>query len=126
MKQKIQTASAPKAIGPYSQAIKSKGIVYLAGQIPLDPKTMALISDNVKTQAQQVFKNMQAVCKEAGGDLNLITRLTIYLMDLADFPTVNEVMAEFFQEPYPARTTIQVAGLPKSAKIEIDAMMVID
>lgn len=125
MKQKIHTDNAPKAIGPYSQAIKAGNTVYFSGQIPLDPTTMQLVSDDVASQAKQVFTNLKSVAHAAGGDLNAITKLTIYLMDLTHFPIVNEIMQQFFQEPYPARTTIQVAGLPKAALVEVDAIMVI-
>lgn len=123
MKTKIHTADAPAAIGPYSQAIKTSDTVYLSGQIPLDPATMALVSSDFKEQAEQVFKNLHAICKAAGGDFDAIVKLTIYLTDLGNFPIVNEIMQRLFQEPYPARVTIQVAALPKAAQIEIDAMM---
>ena len=122
---KIHSDAAPAAIGRYSQAIKIANTVYFSGQIPLDPATMTLVSDDITAQIRQVFVNLQAVCEAAGGQLGKIVKLTIYLMDLAYFPLVNEVMAQFFNEPYPARTTIQVAGLPKMAKVEVDAVMVI-
>lgn len=125
MKQKIQTDQAPKAIGAYSQAIKTGNTVYLSGQIPLNPETMALVSEEFTDQAVQVFKNLQAVCQAAGGDLDAIVKLTIYLTDLSNFASVNEVMVKFFQEPYPARATIQISALPKSALIEVDAILVI-
>ncbi len=121
----IHTEKAPAAIGPYSQAIKATNTVYLSGQIPLDPETMELVKGDFAAQAQQVFKNIQAVCAEAGGDLQDIVKLNIYLTDLSHFPSVNEVMAEFFQEPYPARAAIGVKELPKGAAIEADAIMVI-
>lgn len=121
----INTELAPKAIGPYSQAIKVNHTVYLSGQIPLDPKTMTLVSDDFKTQAVQVFKNLQAVSRAAGADLNAIVKLTIYLTDLAKFSILNEVMMEFFTEPYPARATIQVAALPKEAQVEVDGVLVV-
>ncbi len=121
----IHTEKAPAAIGPYSQAIKATNTVYLSGQIPLDPETMELVKGDFTAQAQQVFKNIQAVCAEAGGELQDIVKLNIYLTDLSHFPSVNEVMAEFFQEPYPARAAIGVKELPKGAAIEADAIMVI-
>ncbi len=125
MKQTIHTDQAPQAIGPYSQAIKIANTVYFSGQIPLDPKTMALCSTDFKEQTTQVFTNIAAVAKAAGGDLASIVKLTIYLVDLANFAVVNETMQKFFTEPYPARTTIQVSALPKAAQIEIEALMVV-
>jgi reactive intermediate/imine deaminase len=125
MKQKIETGLAPAAIGPYSQAIKVDNYVYFSGQIPLDPTTMLLISDDFRAQAKQVFSNLAEVCKAAGGSLNAIVKITIYLTDLIHFPIVNEVMVGFFESPYPARTTIQVSALPKEAQIEIDAVMMV-
>lgn len=123
-KQKIAATHAPQAIGPYSQAIRSGETVYLSGQIPLDPATMQLVGGGMEASARQVFNNMQAVCQVAGGGLDDIVRLTIYLTDLAHFPVVNDVMKEYFMEPYPARVTVQVSALPKAAEIEIDAIMV--
>lgn len=125
MKQKIHTEHAPQAIGPYSQAIKTGNTIYFSGQIPLDPKTMALCATDFKEQTKQVFTNMAAVAKAAGGDLNSIVKLTIYLVDLANFAVVNETMQHFFSEPYPARTTLQVSALPKEAQIEIEAVMIV-
>ena len=125
MKQRIDTEYAPDAIGPYSQAIKVGDTVYLSGQIPLDPKTMLLVDGDIVTQVEQVLINLEAVSKAAGGSLEAIVKLTIYLTDLAHFPIVNEVMARFFREPYPARATIQVSALPKAAQIEMEAIMVI-
>lgn len=125
MKHPIQTENAPQAIGPYSQAIKCEKTIYLSGQIPLDPHTMVLISDQFELQAQQVFTNLQHVCQAAGGTINDIVKLTIYLMDLTHFSIVNDIMQQFFHAPYPARTTIQVSALPKAALIEIDAIMVL-
>lgn len=124
-KQKHYSQQAPKAIGPYSQAIQSGNTIYLSGQIPLNPDTMTLVGLDFADQARQVFNNMQAVCKVANGSMNHLVKLTIYLTDLADFSVLNEVMLEFFSEPYPARTTIQVSALPKAAKIEVDGIMVI-
>ena len=125
MKQKIQTEHAPKAIGPYSQAVKINNTVYFSGQIPLDPQTMQLVSEDFLIQAEQVFLNLQAVVKAACGDFDSIVKLTVYLVDLAHFPIFNDVMARYFNEPYPCRTTIQVTALPKDAKVEIEAIMVL-
>lgn len=125
MRTKIETPKAPKPLGTYSQAIQAGKTVFLAGQIPLNPITMEMVSDDFSQQVDQVFKNIQAVCEASGGHLNLITKLTIYLMDLSKFSIVNEKMQGYFSDPYPARTTIQVSALPKSAQIEIDAVMVI-
>lgn len=119
--EQIHSAAAPAAIGPYSQAIKAGSIVFLSGQIPLDPKTMELIAEDITAQTHQVFKNLTAVAHAAGGSLQSIAKLTIYLTDLTEFTKVNEIMAEYFSEPYPARATIQVSALPKEAAIEVDA-----
>lgn len=121
----IHTTTAPAAIGTYSQAIKVNGTVYLSGQIPLDPATMALVPGNFAAQAEQVFKNLAAVCAAAGGSLQDIVKLNIYLTDLANFATVNEIMARHFNEPYPARAAIGVSQLPKEALVEMDGVMVI-
>lgn len=125
-RQIIHTDAAPAAIGPYSQAVKAGNTVYLSGQIPLDPATMELVSDDVAAQARQVFKNLAAVCDAAGGSLGKIVRVGIYLTDLARFAEVNAVMAEFFAAPYPARSTIEVSALPRGARVEVDAVMVLD
>lgn len=126
MKQKIHTEHAPQAIGTYSQAIKVGNTVYLSGQIAVDSKNNSeLISDDFRLQATQVFNNLQAVAKAAGGSLDAIVKLTIYLIDFKEFPIVNEVMTDFFKDPYPARATIAVSALPKAAKIEVEAVMVI-
>ena len=125
MKNKIHTEKAPAAIGPYSQAIKTGNIIYFSGQIPLDPKTMVLVSDDIAKQTEQVLTNLLHVSQAAGANLDAIVKLTIYLTDLTHFPIVNEIMSKFFKEPYPARTTIQVAALPKAAQIEIDAIMAV-
>lgn len=125
-RQIIHTDSAPAAIGPYSQAVKAGNTVYLSGQIPLDPATMELVSDDVAAQARQVFNNLAAVCDAAGGSLSKIVRVGIYLTDLARFAEVNAVMAEFFDAPYPARSTIEVSALPRGARVEVDAVMVLD
>jgi|TARA_B110000438_G_scaffold77547_1_gene77754 reactive intermediate/imine deaminase len=121
----VQTSAAPAAIGPYSQAIKNGGVVFLSGQIPLDPETMELVEGGIEEQTQQVFKNLSAVCEAAGGKLQDAVKLTIYITDLANFAMVNEIMAEQFDQPFPARATIQVSALPKAAEVEIDAILVI-
>ncbi len=121
----IFTEDAPQAIGTYSQAVKVGNTVYLSGQIPLIPETMELIEGNMKNQIQRVFINLTAVAKASGGSLSNINKLNIYLIDLSDFPLVNEIMAEHFSEPYPARAVVGVANLPKGAMIEMDAIMTI-
>ncbi len=121
----IHTDQAPKAIGPYSQAIKSGQTVYLSGQIPLDPASMQIVSDDIAKQAEQVLKNMQAVVAAAGGSLQHIVKLTIFLTDLNDFAVVNDVMTQYFVAPYPARSTVQVSALPRAAKVEIEGVMVL-
>ena len=125
MFEKIHTDSAPAAIGPYSQATKVGNMVYLSGQIPLDPKTMEVVAGGIAEQTNQVFANLTAVTKAAGGDLGNLAKITIFLTDLNDFATVNSIMAEHFAEPYPARATIEVSALPKGAAVEIEAIMVI-
>lgn len=122
----IQTSEAPAAIGTYSQAVKTGNTVYLSGQIPLDPATMTLVEGDMSAQITRVFDNLQAVAKAAGGDLSNIAKLNIYLTDLAHFALVNEIMAQYFQEPYPARAAVGVASLPKGAQVEMDAIMEID
>ncbi|PAV24604.1 reactive intermediate/imine deaminase [Tamilnaduibacter salinus] len=121
----IKTDTAPEAIGPYSQAVKAGDTVYLSGQIPLDPETMTLVAGDVTDQAKRVFANLRAVCEAAGGSLEDIVKLHIYLTDINDFAAINEVMATFFQEPYPARAAIGVAALPKGAAVEMDGVMVL-
>ena len=121
----IQTSEAPQAIGPYSQAVKVNNVVYLSGQIPFDPATMELVGGDISAQAERVISNLAAVAQAAGGDLNQIVKLTIFLTDLADFAAVYAVMAARFAEPYPARSTVQVAALPRGAAIEIEAIMVL-
>ncbi len=123
-RQPIHTDRAPAAIGPYSQAVRAGGSVYLSGQIPLDPATGELVGGDIAVQTRRVFDNLRAVCEAAGGSLDDVARIGIYVMDLADFAQVNAVMAEYFQAPYPARSTIQVAGLPRGARVEVDAVMV--
>jgi len=119
----ISTERAPSAIGTYSQAVAVNGVVYLSGQIPLDPTTMEL-REGIREQVQQVFQNLSAVAQAAGGSLAEIVQLRVYLTDLSNFPVVNEVMAEHFTQPYPARAAVGVAALPKDAGVEIEAIMV--
>ena len=124
-KEPIHTAKAPAAIGPYSQAIRAGNTVYLSGQIPLNPATMELVKGDIRAQARQVFDNLAAVAQAAGGSLENAVRLTIYLTDLAHFPVVNEIMAEYCKEPYPARVTIGVSQLPRGAAVEVDGILVL-
>lgn len=120
----ISTAKAPAAIGPYSQAVRAGGVVYLSGQIPLDPATGELVQADISTESRRVFDNLRAVCEAAGGTLDDVARVGIYLTDLSDFAAVNAVMADYFQAPYPARSTIQVSALPRGARVEVDAILV--
>jgi reactive intermediate/imine deaminase len=121
----IHSDAAPAAIGTYSQAVKVNNTVYLSGQIPLDPDTMQLVEGDFAAQAHQVFKNLSAVCDAAGGSLGDIVKLNIYLTDLANFPLVNEVMGQYFTQPYPARAALGINQLPRAAQIEADGVMVI-
>ena len=122
----INTAQAPQAIGTYSQAVNVNGTVYLSGQIPLDPNSMELVAGDMSAQITQVFKNLQAVARAAGGDLVDVVKLNVFLTDLSHFPLVNEIMARYFQQPYPARAAIGVAALPKGAQVEMDAILVLE
>lgn len=122
----IQTDQAPAAIGTYSQAIRAGNTVYMSGQIALEPTSGEMLDDDTRGQSHQVFKNLSAVAEAAGGSLADATKLTVYLTDLGDFATVNEVMAGYFSEPYPARAAVQVAALPRGATVEIDAVLVLD
>ncbi|AGH42432.1 RidA family protein [Paraglaciecola psychrophila] len=119
----IHTDKAPQAIGTYSQAIKSGTTVYLSGQIPLVPETMQVISEDFSEQAHQVFKNIQAVCAAADGSINHLVKVNIFLTDLSNFATLNEIMSQYFKQPYPARAAVQVSALPKGVQIEIDGVM---
>jgi reactive intermediate/imine deaminase len=119
----IHTDKAPQAIGTYSQAIKSGTTVYLSGQIPLVPETMQVISEDFAEQAHQVFKNVQAVCEAAGGSMNHLAKVNIFLTDLGNFDVVNEIMSQYFVQPYPARAAVQISALPKNVQIEIDGVM---
>jgi reactive intermediate/imine deaminase len=122
----ITTDRAPQAIGTYSQAVKVGNTVYLSGQIPLEPATMQLVEGDMRSQIVRIFENLKAIATAAGGSLADIVKLTVYLTDLNHFPLVNEVMAAYFKEPYPARAAVGVSQLPKSATVEMDAIMVID
>ena len=119
----ISTEYAPKAIGTYSQAVKVGNTVYLSGQIPLVPETMEMVSGDIEAQIRRVFDNLRAVAKAAGGDLADIAKLNIFLTDLGNFALVNQVMAEYFVEPYPARAAVGVAALPRDAAVEMDGVM---
>ncbi len=121
----IATDRAPKAIGPYSQAVRAGDTVYLSGQIPLDPATGELVGGDFEAQARRVFENLRAVAAAAGASLDNAVRVTIYLVDLGQFPLVNAVMAEYFMEPYPARVTLGVASLPRGAQVEVDCVLVV-
>jgi reactive intermediate/imine deaminase len=122
----IRTNNAPQAIGTYSQAVKAGDTVFLAGQIPLIPETMTLETGDMHAQIRRVFENLGAVAKASGGSLRDVVKLNVYLTDLAHFPLVNEVMAQYFREPYPARAAVGVAALPKGAAVEMDAILVLD
>jgi reactive intermediate/imine deaminase len=124
-KNAIHTDAAPAAIGTYSQAIRSGNTVYLSGQIPLDPTTMQIVSNDMEARIVRVFENLKAVCEAAGGSLADIVKLNIFLTDLGHFALVNEVMARYFQQPYPARAAIGVASLPRDAGVEMDGVMVL-
>lgn len=121
----INTTDAPEAIGTYSQAVKVNNTVYLSGQIPLVPDTMEMISASIDEQIEQVFKNLSAVCEEAGGTLQDIVKLNIYLTDLNHFATVNDIMSRYFEQPYPARAAIGINELPRGALVEMDGIMVV-
>ncbi len=126
MKKIIKTDKAPAAIGTYSQAVQVGNTVYISGQIPLDPQTMLMASDDFKDQTKQVFENLKAVVAAAGGDFSQIVKLQIYLIDMDQFAVVNEVMASYFVAPYPARAAVQVSRLPKDSMIEMDAILHLD
>lgn len=121
----INTERAPAAIGTYNQAIRCGDTVYLSGQIPLDPHTMQLCSDDIRLQINQVIDNLAAVCASAGGGLANMVKLTVYLTDLSHFPLINECMAHRFSEPYPARAAVGVSSLPRGAQVEMDGIMVL-
>lgn len=125
-KEVISSNKAPQAIGTYSQAVKVGDTVYLSGQIPLVPGMMELEKGDIRAQVARVFENLKAVANAAGGDLSNVVKLNVFLTDLGNFPIVNEVMARYFQEPYPARAAVGVAALPRGAPVEMDAIMVLE
>jgi reactive intermediate/imine deaminase len=125
-KQVIHTPNAPQAIGTYSQAIKVYDTIYLSGQIPLVPETMEIAKGDISAHIRQVFENLKAVAQAADGDLSDIVKLNVYLTDLSHFPLVNEIMAEYFQQPYPARAAVGVAALPKGVGVEMDGVMILN
>jgi reactive intermediate/imine deaminase len=122
-KQIISTSNAPSAIGAYSQAVRTGNTVYISGQIPLDPVTMEVVGGGFEAEARRVFENLKGVAEASGGGLNDVVRATIYMLDLSHFAKVNEIMAEYFDEPYPARAAVGVAQLPKGVAIEMDAIL---
>lgn len=122
----ISTKDAPQAIGAYSQAVRTGNTVYLSGQIPLSPTTMQLVEGDMRAQISQVFDNLQAVAAASGGSLAHVVKLNVYLTDLTHFPLINEIMAEYFPKPYPARAAVGVAALPRGAMVEMDTIMVLD
>jgi reactive intermediate/imine deaminase len=122
-RQPIETSNAPAAVGPYSQAVRHGNLVFLSGQVALDPVSGSLVKGGIDKQTRQVFRNLQAVCEAAGGTLDGVLKLNIYLTDLGNFATVNEIMATTFTEPYPARATIGVAALPLGAEVEVEAVL---
>jgi reactive intermediate/imine deaminase len=122
-KQIITTSNAPSAIGAYSQAVRTGNTVYISGQIPLDPATMEVVEGGFEAEARRVFENLKGVAEASGGSLNDVVRATIYMLDLSHFAKVNEIMAEYFDEPYPARAAVGVAQLPKGVAIEMDAIL---
>jgi len=124
-KQTIHTDHAPRAIGTYSQAVNYNGLVFVSGQIPLDPASMEIVTGGIEAQITQVFENLSAVCKAAGGSLNDILKLTVYLTDMGSFPQVNALMEQYFEAPFPARAAIGVAALPKDAEVEMDAVLAV-
>ena len=125
-RQIISTEAAPAAIGTYSQAVRCGNTVYLSGQIPLDPKTMTLLNATIEDEIHQVFRNLRAVCEAAGGNLGHIAKLGVFLTDLSHFAKVNEIMGQYFQQPYPARAAVGVASLPRGARVEADGVMVLE
>ena len=121
----IHTDQAPQAIGTYSQAINHQGMVFISGQIPLDPETMEMVTGGIESQIHRVFKNLSAICTAAGGSLDDIVKLTVFLTDMANFPQVNAIMEQYFTTPYPARAAIGVAALPKDSEVEMDAILAV-
>ena len=125
-KEIISTENAPQAIGPYSQAVKAGNLMFISGQIPLDPKTGDLVSESIDEQAKQVLNNIKSICEAAGQSIDDIVKISIFLTDLENFAIVNEVMKEYFTEPYPARATVEVSGLPLGVNVEIEAIVLIN
>jgi len=122
-KQIISTDKAPQAIGTYSQAVKHQDLVFISGQIPLEPESMEVVSGGIEAQIRRVFENLSAVCAAAGGTLDDIVKLTVFLTDMGDFPQVNTIMGQYFSAPYPARAAVQVVALPKAVNVEMDAIL---
>jgi len=119
----IQTDKAPQAIGTYSQAVRHQGLVFISGQIPLDPESMEIVTGGIEAQIRRVFESLSAICNAAGGSLDDIVKLTIFLTDLGDFPQVNTIMGQYFSTPYPARAAVEVSALPKGVDVEMDAIL---
>jgi len=119
----INTDQAPKAIGTYSQAVKHQGLVFISGQIPLDPASMEIVEGGIEVQIRRVFDNLSAVCTAAGGSLDDIVKLGVFLTDMGDFPQVNTIMGQYFTAPYPARAAVEVSALPKGVNVEMDAIL---
>lgn len=124
MNEAISTNHAPAALGPYSQAIRANGVIYVSGQLGINPPTGELVEENIRSQTRQALTNIQAILKEAGTDLSAVVKTTVLLRDIGDFTAMNEVYAEFFTQPYPARAAFQVAALPKNAMVEIECIAV--
>lgn len=122
-KETLHTDKAPEAIGTYSQAVRHQGLVFISGQIPLAPETMEIVEGGIEAQIRRVFENLSAICSAAGGSLDDIVKLTVFLTDLGNFPQVNEIMGQFFSEPYPARAAVEVSALPKGVDVEMDAIL---
>ena len=125
-KEIISTKNAPQAIGPYSQAVKARNLMFISGQIPLDSETVDLVSQSIEDQAKQVLENVKSICEAAGCSLDDIVKISIFLTDLSNFAVVNDVMKEYFSEPYPARATVEVSGLPLGVNVEIEAIVLIN
>ena len=124
-KQTLHTDNAPQAIGTYSQAVNHQGLVFVSGQIPLEPTSMEMVSGGIEAQIRRVFENLSAICMAAGGSLDDIVKLTVYLTDMGDFPHVNAIMEQYFTAPFPARAAVGVAALPKGAEVEMDAILAV-
>jgi reactive intermediate/imine deaminase len=125
-KEIISTENAPQAIGPYSQAVKAGNLIFISGQVPLNPKTGDLVTESIEDQARQVLDNVKSICEAAGQSLDDIVKISIFLTDLSNFAVVNDVMKEYFSEPYPARATVEVSGLPLGVNVEIEAIVLIN